>query len=139
MYVSSVVSKNSRSFYIDGGWVDPIGRGKWEVVNPATEDPVAEIALGSTADVDRAVAAARAAFPAFAEDQPHRSGSTSSKRIFDCYRARFDEFANVISMEMGAPMQLCLDLQALAGVAHLGEIMRVLETYDSRRSAARPG
>jgi aldehyde dehydrogenase (NAD+) len=66
MYVSSVVSKNSSKFFIDGAWVNPIGRGKWEVVNLATEDPVAEIALGTTADVDRAVAAAQAAFRAFA-------------------------------------------------------------------------
>ena len=129
MYVGSVASKNSGKFYVDGNWVDPIGRGKWEVVNPATEEPVAEIALGSKADVDRAVAAARTAFPAFARTSRDERLALL-KRIYDAYRARYDEFANTISLEMGAPIQLCLDLQALAGVAHIGEIMRVLETFE---------
>ena len=129
MYVGSVASKNSGKFYVDGNWVDPIGRGKWEVVNPATEEPVAEIALGSKADVDRAVAAARTAFPAFARTSRDERLALL-RRIYDAYRARYDEFANTISLEMGAPIQLCLDLQALAGVAHIGEIMRVLETFE---------
>src|SRR5579871_119767 len=129
MYVSSAVSKNSHKFYIDGEWVDPIGRGKWEVVNPATEEPIAEVALGTSADVDRAVAAARAAFPAFARTS-RRERLELLKRIHDCYMARYDEFANVVSLEIGAPMRLCLDLQALAGVAHVGVMMRVLETFE---------
>src|SRR4051794_30937967 len=93
MQVSSVVSKNSRRFYIDGAWVDPIGRGRWEVVDPATEEPVAEIALGSAADVDRAVAAARAAFPAFAGTS-RKERLDLLKRIFDAYQARYNEFAS---------------------------------------------
>jgi aldehyde dehydrogenase (NAD+) len=129
MFISSVATKNGRKFYIDGSWVDPIGRAKWEVVNPATEDPIAEIALGSAADVDRAVAAARAAFPAFARTS-RKERLDLLKRIHDAYMARYDEFANTISLEMGAPMRLCLDLQALAGVAHIGEMMRVLETFE---------
>ena len=129
MFISSVATKNGRKFYIDGSWVDPIGRAKWEVINPATEDPIAEIALGNTADVDRAVAAARAAFPSFARTT-RQERIDLLKRVFESYRARYDEFANTISLEMGAPMKLCLDLQALAGVAHLGEILRVLETYE---------
>lgn len=129
MYLGSVISKNFRKFYIDGHWVDPIGRGRWEVVNPATEEPIAEIALGGRADVDRAVAAARSAFPAFALTT-RGDRIALLQRIYERYRARYDEFANTISLEMGAPIQLCRDLQALAGVAHVAEIMRVLEKFE---------
>jgi aldehyde dehydrogenase (NAD+) len=133
MNMSSVVTRSSRQFYIDGAWVDPIGRGKWEVINPASEEPVAEISLGTPADVDRAVAAARAAFPGFAAtSRKERLGLLKS--IQDSYMARYDEFANVISMEMGAPLRLCRELQALAGVAHVAEMMRVLETFEFERS-----
>ncbi|MHA4875089.1 aldehyde dehydrogenase family protein, partial [Enterococcus faecium] len=48
-------------FYIDGAWVDPVAKKTLPVVNPATEEPIHEIALGSAADVDKAVAAARRA------------------------------------------------------------------------------
>ena len=53
-------------YFIDGAWVDPAGAHEIDVINPATEQAFAKVAPGSKADVDRAVAAARAAFPAFA-------------------------------------------------------------------------
>ena len=54
---------NRMQFYIDGAWVDPVVKGKsTPVVNPATEEAMYEIALGSKADVDKAVAAAKRAF-----------------------------------------------------------------------------
>ena len=53
-------------YFINGSWVDPLGAREIDVVNPATEQAFAKVALGGKADVDRAVAAARAAFPAFA-------------------------------------------------------------------------
>jgi hypothetical protein len=59
--------KNCRQFYIDGRWVDPTVAHDLAVVNPATEEPVATISLGSAADVDKAVAAAKKAFPSFSE------------------------------------------------------------------------
>ncbi len=55
------------SFYIDGGWVEPLSARPFDVINPATEEVAATIALGSAADVDRAVKAARAAFPAWSQ------------------------------------------------------------------------
>ncbi|MCU0892090.1 MAG: aldehyde dehydrogenase family protein, partial [Sandarakinorhabdus sp.] len=53
-------------FYIDGQWVDPATPNPLDVINPATEEVAGRINLGSAADVDRAVAAAKKAFPAFA-------------------------------------------------------------------------
>ena len=55
------MTKHDKQFYIDGQWVEPIGKETLEVINPATEQPIATIALGNEKDVDRAVAAARRA------------------------------------------------------------------------------
>ena len=55
-----------RQFYIDGEWVDPSTTNDFDVIDPSTEQPVAVISLGSEADTDAAVAAAKAAFPSWA-------------------------------------------------------------------------
>ncbi len=67
---------NNLKFYIDGAWVDPVEPRAFDVTNPSTEESVAQISLGSAADVDRAVKAARAAFPA-TRGPRRRSGSRS--------------------------------------------------------------
>ena len=115
-------------FYIDGEWVEPLEPRFETVVNPATEEPICEIALGGSADVDRAVAAARRAFPAF-------SRTTRQERI-DCLRrikngfaARHDELARVISEEMGAPITFARSSQVASGPNHLSEMMKVLENF----------
>ncbi|MCA1748407.1 MAG: aldehyde dehydrogenase family protein, partial [Parasphingopyxis sp.] len=53
--------------YIDGEWVESEGGSRYEVINPATEEPCTEITLGSQADVDKAVTAARRAFESFSQ------------------------------------------------------------------------
>ena len=58
---------NRTQFYIDGAWVNPVTPKSRPVVNPATEQPMYDIALGSAADVDKAVAAARSAFETFSQ------------------------------------------------------------------------
>jgi hypothetical protein len=58
---------NYQQFYIDGQWVDPLGEQTLEVINPATQEPIATIALANAQDVDRAVAAARRAFESFSQ------------------------------------------------------------------------
>ena len=59
--------QNSRQFYINGAWVDPLEANDFAVENPATGEVVDTISLGSSADVDRAVAAARAAFDSYSQ------------------------------------------------------------------------
>ena len=61
---------DKRKFYIDGAWVEPSQKNDLEVIDPTTEEPVAVISLGSQADTDRAVAAAKAAFPAWSATPP---------------------------------------------------------------------
>ena len=117
--------KDCRNFYIDGKWVSPIETHDLEVINPATEEPIATISLGSAADVDRAVAAAKSALESFSEiTVQHRLALLT--RIVEVYKSKMEEMAQTISQEMGAPISLCRAAQAPAGLAHLLEIVKVL-------------
>jgi len=117
-----------RQFYIDGEWVTPHAPRDLEVINPWNEQSVAVISLGSPADVDKAVAAARKAFASYSETSVGER-LTLLQRIIDIYRSRMDEMANTISMEMGAPQWLAKGAQAPAGLAHFAEIVKVLGTF----------
>jgi aldehyde dehydrogenase (NAD+) len=115
-------------FYIDGRWVDPLEPRTLPVVNPATEQPAGHISLGSAADVDRAVAAARRAFTTY-------SRSTVAERVallercIDEYRKRHADMAAAITEEMGAPATLANKAQAAMGAAHLQTALAVLKDY----------
>jgi len=119
---------NYRQFYIDGQWVDPITERDFAVFNPATEEAIATISLGSAADVDKAVAAAKKAFDSYSETTPAERLSFL-RRIIEIYTKRMGEMAEIISQEMGAPLSLSRAAQAPAGLAHLKEIVRVLERF----------
>lgn len=116
-------------FYINGEWVDPVVPRTIDVINPATEEVFGRVSLGSAADVDKAVVAAREAFESF---------STTSKesrvallaRIIDVYKTRYDEIADAISTEMGAPTWLSKAAQAATGVGHFNQAMVNLENYE---------
>jgi aldehyde dehydrogenase (NAD+) len=120
--------KDCRQFYINGKWVSPLSDRDFAVINPATEEPIATISLGSAADVDKAVAAARKAFGSYLETT---IGDRLAllRRIIDAYEARSEEMAQTISKEMGCPISLSRAAQAPAGLAHLLEIVKVLEQY----------
>jgi len=117
--------KDCRNFYIDGKWVSPIETRDFEVINPASEQPIATISLGSAADVDRAVGAAKRAFESYsATTVQDRLGLLT--RIVEVYKSKMEEMAQTISQEMGAPISLSRAAQAPAGLAHLLEIVKVL-------------
>jgi len=120
--------KDCRQFYIDGKWVNPFQVHDFSVINPATEEPIATISLGSGADVDRAVAAAKRAFELYSETTPEDRVALLT-RISEIYRSRMDEMAEAISQEMGAPVGLARAAQAPAGLAHLSEIVKVLGQF----------
>ncbi len=94
---------DKRNFYINGRWVAPATPRDCPVINPSTEEPCAVISLGSQADTDAAVAAAKAAFPAWAATPPARRAELV-RGILVQYERRLQEFAEAISMEMGAPI-----------------------------------
>jgi aldehyde dehydrogenase (NAD+) len=121
--------KNCRQFYIDGKWVNPAKTTRdLEVINPATEEPLATISLGSAVDVDRAVAAAKRAFESYSETTL-KDRVALLKQIVAVYQSRMAEMAETISREMGAPISLSRAAQAPAGLAHLLEIVKVLEHF----------
>jgi len=120
--------EDCRQFYIDGRWVDPIHAHDFTILNPANEEPIATISLGSAADIDGAVSAARRAFNSYSgTNVDERLGLL--QRIIEVYKSRMEEMADRISQEMGAPISLSRKAQAPAGLAHLLEIVRVLERF----------
>lgn len=117
-----------QQFYINGEWVDPIGKETLEVINPANEEPIATIALGNEEDVDRAVAAARQAFESFSQTSREERLALLEKVVAG-YKARMGELAATLSQEMGAPMGLANAAQAPAGLAHLAGAMAALKDF----------
>ncbi len=115
-------------FYIDGAWVDPVTPEPFDVIDPSNEDAFARISLGSKADVDRAVAAARRAFPSFSRTTPAERRDLL-RRIVEVYRSRESELAVRVSREMGAPRAYALSAQVASGLAHLEKMVEVLGTF----------
>jgi aldehyde dehydrogenase (NAD+) len=115
-------------FYINGEWVAPLEPKPFDVINPASEEPVAQISLGSAGDVDRAVAAAKAAFPAFSRTSKAERIALLQK-IVEAYKARYDELAQTITKEMGAPAWLASRAQAATGLAHLNQMIAILKDF----------
>jgi len=121
-----------QQFYIGGQWVAPRTDRTIEVINPATEQPIASIAMGGADDVDAAVAAAKDAFESY-------SLTTKQERldlldsIIAVYGRRLEDLADVISQEMGAPLSLARAAQAPAGLGHLATARAVLAGYEFER------
>lgn len=120
--------KEALQFYINGEWVDPATPKTLEVINPATEEPCGTISMGSEADVDKAVAAAKAAFPAWS-NTTREERIAMFEKILEVYQTRYDEIAETISTEMGAPIWLAKAAQAAMGVAHFSSTLEILKNY----------
>ncbi len=116
------------AFYIGGEWVEPTGRDTLDVINPATEEAIGTVALGTPADVDRAVAAARTAFENFSQT-PVAQRIALLERIVAVYKGRFKEIGETISAEMGAPLGFATRMQAGAGLSHFLSVLEVLKSY----------
>ncbi|HEX8483631.1 MAG TPA: aldehyde dehydrogenase family protein [Allosphingosinicella sp.] len=115
-------------FYIGGEWVSPAEPRTLDVVNPADEQVAGRISLGSAADVDRAVAAAKAAFPSYSETTREQRLELL-QAIAAEYQKRYGEIAEAITEEMGAPAALAQRAQAATGIGHLQAAIGVLKDY----------
>ncbi|MAI94182.1 MAG: aldehyde dehydrogenase family protein [Halieaceae bacterium] len=115
-------------FYINGKWVDPVTPNTLEVLDPSTEEACATISLGSEADVDLAVAAAKAAFDSFSQTSVEERVALL-ERLAAIFQRRIGEIAEAIRLEMGAPIKLASTAQAYAGLGHITEAAKVLKTY----------
>ena len=120
----------SLQHYIDGRWVEPVVTGaRFPVIDPATESQVAEICMGSAADVDLAVAAACRAFASFAVT-PLDARLDALRRINEVFKRRFDEMADAITTEMGAPRDMAREAQAAAGPGHIEATIKAAQQLD---------
>ncbi|MEJ6478643.1 MAG: aldehyde dehydrogenase family protein, partial [Octadecabacter sp.] len=121
--------QDKRQFYINGEWVNPAAQNDFPVENPATTDVIATISMGSETDVDRAVAAARAAFDGFSRtSKDDRIALLESIRAV--YTRRRDEFGDIISAEMGAPRDLAHGAQTAVGIGHLDGVLDALKAME---------
>ena len=117
------------SLYIDGRWVEPLEPGRWlTVVNPATEEAVAQVAAGSRADVDRAVQAAYRAFPSYSQTT-REERLELLQALLAAYRRRLGKIAEAMTTEVGIPRSLSESAQAPIGARHLETIIEVLKHY----------
>jgi aldehyde dehydrogenase (NAD+) len=117
-------------FYIDGAWVKPAKPGNTrDVINPATEKPIARISMGTAADVDKAVTAARRAFETWSKTTREERIALMQK-IMGAYQAKYEEMAKTISSEMGAPIWLSKAAQAAMFLAHFGQAIEVLKGFE---------
>ena len=119
---------DKRKFYIDGEWVDPIKKNDFDVINPCNEDPCAVISLGSTEDTNRAVKAAKTAFETWKETSKEERIKLLEK-LLTIYKKRFNEMAEAISLEMGAPMDWSTDVQTASGRDHLEDFILRLKNF----------
>ena len=127
--------QNLTKFFIGGRWVEPLSSATLPVMNPATEAQIGTVAMGNAADVDRAVAAAKAAFEAFSAtsklvrlDLLHRLKAATERR--------FEDLAQAMRMEMGAPITMARAAQADAAIGHLQGFIDALEELEERKVLA---
>jgi len=116
-------------FYIDGQWVDPV-EPKWlDVDNPTTEQVSGKIALGTAADVDKAVKAARNAFASWSQTSREERLDVLQAMLAE-YRKRTADLADAVTEEMGAPPSLAAGPQVNLGIGHLATAIDVLKNYE---------
>ena len=120
--------QNNLKFYINGEWVNPTTPNQFDVINPATEEAFTQISLGSKEDVDKAVAAAKEAFPSYSKWSVEARADLL-QRVLDLYKIRHDEIAKAISLEMGAPIRMSKADQAAVGSSHFQSALDALKNF----------
>ncbi len=129
---------DSRAFYINGEWVPPVRERNFDVVDPATEQTVATISLGDGDDVDRAVAAAQAAFPVWS-DTPVGERILLLEWLRDIYLDHTEAVAQAMTLEMGTPITFSRDVQAPCGDGHIQAVIDAVRSHRFERPSDRGG
>jgi aldehyde dehydrogenase (NAD+) len=115
-------------FYIDGQWVDPLQPNPFDVENPATEQVSGKISLGSAADVDLAVSAARRAFSSWAQTTREQRLDLLQAILAE-YQKRSGDLADAVTAEIGAPASLAAGPQVFLGIGHLHTAIDALKNF----------
>ena len=121
--------ENLDRFYINGAWVEPQGSEKHALINPADESFICDIPMADQADVDAAVAAARAAFEDW-QMTPKEYRLELLRRLLDLYNRHYDEIAALMTREMGTTLSFSKSAQAWVGQAHIEAAIESLEKLD---------
>jgi aldehyde dehydrogenase (NAD+) len=124
--------QNALKFYVDGHWVDPIVPRTQDVIDPANERPIGAISIGSDADVELAVRAARRAFAGYARFS-RRERAELLERVLVAYKRRWNDIAHALCSEVGAPISLAEGSQTGAGFHHLSATLEALKTFEFER------
>ena len=120
---------DKRKFYINGQWVDPSIKNDFEVINPSDESVCAIISLGSEEDTNSAVKAAREALPMWSRSTKE-DRIALLERLYSIYQSRMDEMAEVISIEMGAPIDFSKAAQAPSGTNAIEDFLNQLRKFE---------
>lgn len=126
---------NLMKYYIGGEWVDPVSDRRMEVINPANEEVIGTILLAAEADVDRAVAAAKAAFKTYGRTTKEER-LVWLEQLLGITKDRLPDIAKAISTEMGAPLTMALNQQADVAVGHLKGFIDALKSQPERETLA---
>ncbi|MDA8559348.1 aldehyde dehydrogenase family protein [Candidatus Pelagibacter bacterium] len=118
-----------KNFYINGQWVNPKSKEEIKVVNPATEQDCAVIALANKDDVNDAVVAAKNAYDTWAFTSKEERIQLLEK-LYESYKKRWADIAEAITMEMGAPKDFSTKLQAGTGAAHIKSFIKYLKNFE---------
>ena len=118
-----------KKFYIDGKWINPKNQKNLEVIDPSTEKSCAVISLGDKDDIHEAVMAAKKAFTSW--------GFTSKEerlkyleKLYELYKKRWNDIAEAITLEMGAPKDFSSKLQTGTGASHIKSFMKYLKDFE---------
>ena len=123
--------ENLQKFYINGKWIKPNSTKTMAVLNPATEDSIGEIILGNSEDVDMAVSAAKNAFNSFSKTSKNDRLELLNK-IRQISEKRFEDLANAMTSEMGAPHRMAREAQADAAIGHLDGFIDALKKHEEK-------
>ena len=116
-------------FYINGKWVNPLSSNNIPVINPSSEETIATLAMGGRRDIDRAVGAARNAFPGWSE-QTQSIRTAHTRALLEIYNRRAGAMAEAMSVEMGAPIDFALSDQVGAGTWHIEAFLKAIEVFE---------
>ena len=125
--------QDKKKFYINGEWVSPLESRIFQVINPATEEPCAEISLGGKKDVDVAVEAAKKAFETWGFVSKEEKLLLFEK-LYEIYKKNWDQMAKTISLEMGAPIDFSTELQTKTGASHIKSFKNILKEFKFERT-----
>ena len=120
---------DKKKFYINGKWVDSNNPNNFKVINPSTEEICAIINLGSSADTNLAVQAAKKAFVTW-RDTSKEERLKLLEKLFEIYKSKWDEMTNAISTELGCPKDWCSANQTSSGAGHIEDFIKRLKDFN---------